>query len=98
MRRPQAAPRVRGYVRFNPPRCNYCNVNPVQYGQIWGMFETLQVEDGRLRVRLMSQFDQRGEKLMDGLKKHLRANRERTGLERLLHETGSPPQTKTLII
>jgi len=52
--------------------CNYCNINPTDYGQIDGMFESVRLVDTRLVVKLKWAFEQRSDKLMDRLAKHLR--------------------------
>jgi len=52
--------------------CNYCNVNPAGYGQLDVMFDSVQLEGTTLKVKLQYQFEQRAEKLMDRLAKHLR--------------------------
>jgi len=52
--------------------CNYCNINPTDYGQIDGMFESVRLVDNRLVVKLKWAFEQRSDKLMDRLAKHLR--------------------------
>lgn len=51
--------------------CEYCNVGPTDYGQVWGMFESVRPIDSRLVIKLKPSFEQRSEKLLDKLKLHL---------------------------
>eukprot|EP00320_Phaeocystis_rex_P000015 CAMPEP_0119063924 /NCGR_PEP_ID=MMETSP1178-20130426/7137_1 /TAXON_ID=33656 /ORGANISM="unid sp, Strain CCMP2000" /LENGTH=230 /DNA_ID=CAMNT_0007045317 /DNA_START=20 /DNA_END=713 /DNA_ORIENTATION=+ len=52
--------------------CDYCNVMPLDYGQVEGMFESLQRVDAKLIVKLKRCFEQVNVKLLDRLAKHLR--------------------------
>ena len=76
------------FVRSDYARqlCDYCNAPAAEYGQVSGMFERLHLNDDKLVVKLKSAFDQRAEKLLDRLARHLRANRARIPRIRTLHE------------
>jgi len=52
--------------------CEYCNVAPTDYGQVWGMFESVKPVDSRLVIKLKSGLEQRSEKLLHKLARHLR--------------------------
>ena len=78
--------------------CNYCNVQPTDYGIVSGMFETIRVDENKLVVKLKFAFEQRSEKLLDRLQKHLRANRSRLppNIKVLQYVQGS--MTRTIVI
>lgn len=76
--------------------CEYCNVGPTAYGQITGIFQSVRLVDNRLVVKLERSVEQRSEKLLDKLAKHLRARLPL--IKRLEYETRSPPSTKTIMI
>lgn len=75
---------------------DYCNVGPTEYGKVRGMFESVRVVDSKLVVRLQGPFQQRSEKLMDKLAKHLRQRMPE--VQRLMHESGRPATIRTYII
>jgi len=75
--------------------CTYCNINPTAYGTIRGMFESVRLVDGKLVVKLNRSFEQRSDKLLDKLVKHLRG---KLPVQRLAYMSGSPPTTRTYII
>ena len=78
--------------------CNYCNIMPLDYGQVEGMFESLQRTDTKLVVKLKRNFEQRNVQLLDKLAKHLRARLPPGALQRMEYVVGSPPSTRTIII
>jgi len=78
--------------------CNYCNIMPLDYGQVEGMFESLQRIDTKLVVKLKRNFEQRNVQLLDKLAKHLRARMPPGQLQRMEYVVGSPPSTRTIII
>ena len=78
--------------------CNYCNIMPLDYGQVEGMFESLQRIDTKLVVKLKRNFEQRNVQLLDKLAKHLRASLPPGALQRMEYVVGSPPSTRTIII
>ena len=78
--------------------CNYCNIMPLDYGQVDGMFESLQRVDTKLIVKLKRNFEQRNVQLLDKLAKHLRARMPPGQLQRMEYVVGSPPSTRTIII
>ena len=61
------------------------------------MFESLQLVGAKLVVKLNYNFEQRSEKLLDKLAKHLRA-RLGGAIKMIQYETGSPPTTRTIVI
>jgi len=60
------------------------------------MFTKVVLTDAKLVVRLHRVFEQRSERLLEQLKKHLRAKMPQ--LERLQYEASSPPSTRTIIM
>jgi hypothetical protein len=60
------------------------------------MFESVRLSDARLEVRFTRPFEQRSERLLEQLVKHLRV--KMPDLERLLHVAKSPPSTRTIIL
>ena len=77
---------------------NYCNIMPLDYGQVEGMFESLQRIDTKLVVKLKRNFEQRNVQLLDKLAKHLRARLPPGSIQRMEYVVGSPPSTRTIII
>ena len=75
---------------------DYCNVQPTDYGQLGGMFESVQLVDTKLVIKLSRAVEQRSDKVLDRLAKHLRTRMPQ--IERLQYESGSPPTTRTIII
>lgn len=57
---------------FARTMCTYCNLNPTDYGKVSGMFESIELVGTQLRVKLRRPFEQRTEKILDRLAKHLR--------------------------
>lgn len=76
--------------------CTYCNVAPTEYGQITGMFEVVRLNGDRLDVKLQQAFEQRSDRLLDKLVKHLRVRLP--VIKRLQYETRSPPSTRILVV
>ena len=74
--------------------CNYCNVGPTDHGKLWGMFETVRVQDTTLVVKLKRAFEQRSNQLLDRLTKHLRARLPQ--VKRLQYEQGTT--TRTIVL
>ena len=82
--------------------CDECDVQPLigsaRHLRIGIMFESVRLTgDAKLVVTLHRVFEQRSERLLDQLVKHLRA-RMPEKLKRLQYETNSPPSTRTIII
>eukprot|EP00322_Chrysochromulina_rotalis_P011501 CAMPEP_0115849154 /NCGR_PEP_ID=MMETSP0287-20121206/11302_1 /TAXON_ID=412157 /ORGANISM="Chrysochromulina rotalis, Strain UIO044" /LENGTH=236 /DNA_ID=CAMNT_0003303111 /DNA_START=40 /DNA_END=750 /DNA_ORIENTATION=+ len=76
-------------------QCQYCGAGPTDYGQVWGMFETVRlVENNKLKVKLHRSFEQRADKLLDMLAKHLRKSLPQ--LERLQYDQATT--TKTIVL
>jgi len=78
--------------------CNYCNIMPLDYGQVEGMFESLQRVDTKLVVKMKRSFEQRSVQLLDKLAKHLRARLPPGSIQRMEYVVGSPPSTRIIII
>lgn len=76
--------------------CEYCGVGPTDRGRIEGMFEMVRINENRLEVRLQRQFEQRADKLLDRLKRHLRQSK--IGIVRIDYEQRSPPMTRMIIV
>ena len=76
--------------------CDYCNVGPMDYGKVSGMFESVRIIDSKLLVKLARPFQQRSEKLFDKLSRHIRQRMPE--VERLMHESGSPATIRTYIL
>ena len=76
--------------------CAYCNANPTDYGNIWGMFSSVVCNGDSLAVRLGSNFEQRSTQLLDKLARHLRARLPE--LRQLQCEKRSPPTTETIML
>ena len=53
--------------------CNHCNCPPTDYGQIWGVFESVRLDGVKLVVQLKPAFNAKSEVLLSKLAKHLRA-------------------------
>ena len=75
--------------------CQAVNAAPTDYGQIWGLFESVRLNDRRLVVQLKRSFEQKSETLLDKLSKHLR-RRLPGQLERLEYKQGT--MVRTIII
>ena len=80
--------------------CDECGVQPLigapHQQRIGLIFDSVRLVDTRLHVRLHRTFEQRSERLLEQLVKHLRARMPE--LERLLYEAKSPPSTRTIIL
>ena len=77
--------------------CDYCNVQPMSYGNLRGMFEEVKLVDSKIVLRLNDAFQQRAEQILGRLVKHLRARMP--GQVRMVqNEQRSPPSTKTYIV
>ena len=76
--------------------CDYCNVQPTDYGTIRCLFKSVRTDGAKLVVKLNPTVEQRSEKLLDRLKKHLRATMP--AIKQIHYEQGSPPTTRTIIV
>jgi len=80
--------------------CDECGaqmlIGAPRQSRIGIVFESVRLTDARLEVRLHRAFEQRSDRLLEKLAKHLRA--ELPVLERLLHQTKSPPSTRTILL
>ena len=76
--------------------CDYCNVGPMDYGKVRGMFESVRVIDSKLVIKLQRPFQQRSEKLFDKLVKLIRVRMPE--VERVMHESSSPTSVRTYIV
>ena len=63
------------FVRSDYARttCNYCNVQPTDYGQIGGMFECVVVADHKIEVKMQQAFSDAKSHLLDRLSMYFRA-------------------------
>jgi hypothetical protein len=52
--------------------CRYCDADPTGHGQIGGMFESVQLIDEIIDVKLTAPFTQKSDQLLDHLAEHLR--------------------------
>ena len=68
--------------------CNKFNVQPTDYGQIQGMFASVQLVDAKLVVRLRSTFDERNTALLDRLSRYLRVRIPQIKALQALHGDG----------
>ena len=77
------------FVRSDYARvlCNHCQVSPTDYGKINGMFEQVQLGDGKVVVRLKRVFET-NEGLMDRCAKYLRARIPQVRTVELVHRDG----------
>ena len=80
--------------------CDECGVNPVigapMEKRVGLMFEYVRLADTTLEMRLHRVFEQRHERLLEHLVKHLRPRMPH--LERLLFHAKSPPSTRTIVL
>ena len=90
------------FVQGNYARklCEECGVQPLigapSQKRIGLIFESVRLTDAKLEVRLHRVFEQRSERLLDHLVKHLRTKMPH--LEQLLFQAKSPPSTRTIIL
>ena len=68
--------------------CNRYNVQPTDYGQIQGMFDSVQLVDTKLVVRLSPTFDERNTALLDRLSRYLRVRIPQLNTLQALHRDG----------
>ena len=76
-----------------------CNVQPLigsGSSMITVLFKSLALTDAKLVVSLNRAFEQRSDRILEQLVKHLRARMP--PLERLQYEASSPPTTRTIIL
>ena len=76
--------------------CKYCNVGPTELGKIGSTFKAVNVDGDSLHVQLHQAVEQRSEKVLDRLAKHLRVNLPQ--VKRVKYECKSPPSTRTIIV
>ena len=68
--------------------CNFRNVEPTEHGRIDGMFETVQLGDAKLVLRLKRVFDERNVHLLERLALYMRAKIPQIKQIHALHRDG----------
>lgn len=66
--------------------CRYCSVNPADSGQISGVFESVELRNAKLDVKLTKPLTQKSDQLLGHLAEHLRARAPH--IERLEYTIG----------
>ena len=74
--------------------CEHCNVSLTECEEVWGMFESARLVDGKLIVKLKRSFDQSTVALLEQLARHIRSRMPQ--VKRLQHDHG--PMTRTIVI